>query len=75
MADTNQFSVKLESTQPSVEEIIRAIGPDTSVSWDITGHGYFVCIRPLGGGFPLVKGHSGSFTEALRQAFALWEVR
>lgn len=34
-----------------------------------------VYIRPIGGGFPMVRGESNTVTEALRMAVALWEVR
>lgn len=34
-----------------------------------------VSIRPIQGGFPLVKGRSGELAEAVKQAVELWEAK
>lgn len=75
MSDSLQSRAIVSQSQPTVEEIIEALGPDTSVTWDIHTSGYVVYIRPLGGGFPLVRGEDERFSKALRQAFSRWDAR
>jgi len=75
MSDTIQSTAAISQSQPTVDEIIDSLGEDVSVSWDVTYKGYTLYIRPIGGGFPLVKGESERFTEALRKAYAEWEAR